>query len=59
MDQFNKALDEAISAWIKLSDEWKKIELTHSDKLAEGYPFEKDFREVVSDLIAWKENIKK
>jgi hypothetical protein len=45
MDKFNKALDEVISAWIKLSDEWEKIELTHSDKLAEGYPFNKDFGE--------------
>lgn len=52
MDQFNKALDEAISAWIKLSDEWEKIELTHSDKLAERYPVEKDFREVITDWLA-------
>jgi hypothetical protein len=51
MDKFNKALDEVISAWIKLSDEWEKIELTHSDKLAEGYPFNKDFGEVILDLL--------
>lgn len=25
MDEVNKALDEAITAWIKLSDEWEKI----------------------------------
>ncbi|GLV67419.1 MULTISPECIES: hypothetical protein [Bacillus cereus group] len=59
MDKFNKALDEAISAWIKLSDEWEKIELTHSDKLAEGYPFNKDFGEVILDLVEWKEKINK
>lgn len=59
MNKFNNALDEAISAWIKLSDEWEKIEATHSDKLAEKYPFEKDFREVVADLQEWKENINK
>ncbi|EOO32669.1 hypothetical protein [Bacillus mycoides] len=58
MENFNQALDEAIQAWIKLSDEWEKIEQTHSDKLSEKYPFNKDFREVISDLIEWKEQIK-
>lgn len=59
MNKFNKALDEAITAWAKLSDEWEKIESTHSDKLAEKYPFEKDFREVISDLKEWKEDLKR
>lgn len=59
MDKFNKALDEAISAWSNLSDEWEKIELTHSDKLAEKYPFNKDFREVLMDMMDWKESLKK
>ncbi|OPD49317.1 hypothetical protein [Bacillus thuringiensis] len=59
MENFNKALDEVISTWIKLSDEWEKIELTHSDKLAEKYPFEKDFREIILDLIEWKEHLNK
>lgn len=58
LENFNQALDEAIQAWIKLSDEWEKIEQTHSDKLSEKYPFNKDFREVISDLIEWKEQIK-
>ncbi|MBO1581583.1 hypothetical protein [Bacillus sp. XF8] len=59
MDKFNKALDEAISAWIKLSDEWEKIELTHSDEIAEKYPFDKDFREVLADMMDWKESLNK
>ncbi|WJE64685.1 hypothetical protein QRE63_01520 [Bacillus mycoides] len=59
MDKFNKALDEAISAWVKLSDEWEKIEPTHSDKLAEEYPFNKDFREVLTDMMNWKESLNK
>ncbi|MBA9027614.1 hypothetical protein [Peribacillus huizhouensis] len=59
MDEFKKALDEAIAAWIKLSDEWEKVETTHSDKLAEKYPFDKDFREVISDLKEWKEELTK
>lgn len=59
MDRFNKALDEVISACIKLSDEWEKIESTHSDKLAEGYPFDKDFGEVVLDLLEWKKSLNK
>ncbi|MDX5947726.1 hypothetical protein SIL19_27990 [Bacillus cereus group sp. BfR-BA-00431] len=58
MEKFNQALDEAIQTWIKLSDEWEKIEQTHSDKLSEKYPFNKDFREVISDLIEWKKQIK-
>ncbi|KFL86306.1 hypothetical protein P9G96_28210 [Bacillus paranthracis] len=58
LEKFNQALDEAIQAWIKLSDEWEKIEQTHSDKLSEKYPFNKDFREVISDLIEWKKQIK-
>ena len=59
LEKFNKSLDEAIEAWIKLSDEWEKIEQTHSDKLAEKYPFDKDFREVISELKEWKEQINK
>jgi transcriptional regulatory protein LevR len=58
LEKFNQALDEVIQAWIKLSDEWEKIERTHSDKLSEKYPFDKDFCEVISDLIEWKEHIK-
>ncbi|MFI8712835.1 hypothetical protein [Brevibacillus brevis] len=59
MDSFNQALDNAISAWIKLSEEWDKIEDTESDTLAEKYPFDKDFREVLHDLIEWRESLKK
>lgn len=59
MEDFKKALDEAVSSWIKLSDQWEKIEITHSDKLAEKYPFNKDFREVISDMLEWKESLNK
>lgn len=59
MDKFNKALDDAIAACIKLSDEWEKIEASHSDELAEKYPFNKDLREVISDLLEWKEGLPK
>ncbi|MEH7037188.1 hypothetical protein COM13_16120 [Bacillus pseudomycoides] len=59
MNEFNKALENAIFAWIKLSEEWEKIEATHSDKLAEKYPFEKDFREIIFDLQEWKNEINK
>ncbi|CAM5786296.1 hypothetical protein [Brevibacillus borstelensis] len=51
MENFKKALDEAITAWKKLSDEWEKIEDIHPDKLAKKYPFDKDFREVVADML--------
>ncbi|MDA2087856.1 hypothetical protein [Bacillus cereus group sp. BfR-BA-01323] len=59
MDKFNKTLDEVISACIKLSEEWEKIEVTHSDQLVEKYPFDKDFEEVILELVAWKEHINK
>jgi len=58
MEEFKKALDEAIDTWIKLSEKWDMIEETHSDKLSEKYPFDKDFREVISDMLEWKENLK-
>ncbi|MRS25586.1 MULTISPECIES: hypothetical protein [Bacillus] len=57
MDEFNKALENAISAWQKLSEEWEKIEATHSDFLSEKYPFKKDFSEVICDLQEWKNHI--
>lgn len=59
MDEFNKALENAISAGVKLSEEWEKIVVTHSDKLAEKYPFDKDFREIITDLQDWKNHINK
>ncbi|GIP45061.1 hypothetical protein J45TS6_35200 [Paenibacillus sp. J45TS6] len=59
MDSFNQTLDDAISSWIKLSEEWEKIENTESDMLSEKYPFDKDFREVLHDLIEWRESLKK
>ena len=58
MEEFKKALDEAIDTWVKLSEKWDMIEETHSDKLSEKYPFDKDFREVISDMLEWKENLK-
>ncbi|KGP81362.1 MULTISPECIES: hypothetical protein [Paenibacillus] len=57
MGNFLKALDEVILAWSHLGDEWDKIEETFSVQLAGGYPFEKDYREVVLDLLSWKERI--
>lgn len=57
MEDFKSALNEAISSWTKLSEEWEKIEDDHSDKLSEKYPFAKDFREVLRDLMEWKESL--
>ena len=58
MEEFKKALDEVIGSFIKLGEKWDMIEETHSDKLSEKYPFEKDFRGVISDMLEWKENLK-
>ncbi|APH06618.1 hypothetical protein [Bacillus weihaiensis] len=57
MNKFTTALDEVIKSFEKLSLEWEKIEDTHSDVLSEKYPFNEDFREVVSSLKEWKESI--
>ncbi|EOQ04689.1 hypothetical protein KOY_04864 [Bacillus cereus VDM021] len=59
MEKFNKALGEVISACIKLSEEWENIEITHANQLAEKYPFDKDFEEVILELVEWKEHINK
>ncbi|MGG1518765.1 hypothetical protein ABE504_25320 [Paenibacillus oryzisoli] len=57
MEKFNKALIEAISSWSRLSGEWEKIEDSHSDIISKNYPFTKDFREILNDLIEWKESM--
>lgn len=59
MDNFKKALDEAIKSWANLSEQWEKIEAEKSDELSEKYPFQKDFREVLHDLMEWKEHLNK
>ena len=58
VDEFKIALDKAIDSWLRLGAEWDKIEESHSDKLSEKYPFDKDFREVLHDLMDWKESLK-
>lgn len=57
MEQFKQALIDAITSWSKLSEEWEKIEPTHSDIISKHYPFDKDFREILHDMIEWKENL--
>ncbi|WP_372814294.1 hypothetical protein [Paenibacillus sp.] len=57
MEQFKHALNEAISSWSKLSEEWEKIEETHSDTISENYPFDKDFREILNNMIEWREGL--
>ncbi|RXT08863.1 hypothetical protein [Ammoniphilus sp. CFH 90114] len=58
MEDFRKALDESVKTWAKLSEEWEKIESNKSDYLSHGYPFDKDFREILHDLIEWREKVK-
>ncbi|MBW5444753.1 hypothetical protein GE107_01565 [Cohnella sp. CFH 77786] len=57
MDAFKKALDVVIDSMIKLEAEWERIEETHSDHLAEHYPLHHDFREVVLQIMEWRETI--
>ncbi|MFT0563124.1 MULTISPECIES: hypothetical protein [unclassified Bacillus (in: firmicutes)] len=59
MDKFKKSLDECITAFTHLSEEWEKIEREHSDQLSEKYPFHKDFSELIIDMMEWKESINK
>jgi hypothetical protein len=57
MEKFLSALDAAISSWSDLSKEWETIEANKSDELAVKYPFNKDFREVLHDMLEWKEQL--
>ncbi|MCU0094666.1 hypothetical protein N7917_05825 [Bacillus sp. OR9] len=59
MDKFKKSLDECITAFNHLSEEWEKLERDHSDQLAEKYPFHKDFSELIIDMMEWRESINK
>lgn len=45
-EQAIKALQELVTAANKLSLEW-------NESLNAAYPFEKDFQEIVNDLISW------
>lgn len=54
MESFKVALRDTISAMTKLSEEWEKIEGDYSAVITEKYPFDKDFREILSDMIDWK-----
>ncbi|EFM09525.1 conserved hypothetical protein [Paenibacillus curdlanolyticus YK9] len=55
MEKFKQALDDAINSWAKLSQEWEKNEDVLADVITEGYPFNKDFNEVLLDLINWRD----
>ncbi|MED1205602.1 hypothetical protein [Heyndrickxia acidicola] len=59
MNEFNKALDQAISSFSKLSEEWGKLDESNFEKLNKKYPFDKDFTEVILDLLEWKKEINK
>lgn len=57
MEAFKHALDAVIESMIKLEATWERIESTHSDHLAEHYPLDRDFREVVMLMINWKNSL--
>lgn len=59
MNNFKKSLDECIMAFTHLSDEWERLEREHSDQLSEKYPFNKDFSELIVDMMEWRESLDK
>ncbi|MET3297395.1 UNVERIFIED_ORG: type VI protein secretion system component VasK [Bacillus proteolyticus] len=59
MDNFKKSLDECIIAFTHLSEEWEKLERDYSDQLSEKYPFNKDFSELIIDMMEWRKSINK
>ena len=59
MDQFNKALDDVTKAMNILSEEWEKIDAQYSEHLSQNYPFEKEFQELICDVIHWKNTMNK
>jgi len=58
MDNFKSALNDAVSAWSKLSEEWEKIEADYSDEVSEHYPFNQDFSEMLRMLIDWRDSLR-
>ena len=52
-EQIQQAIQELEASFEKLNNLWKDAEDDQSEALAEGYPFHKDFNELVMDIKEW------
>lgn len=57
MERFKECLEEIILACDKLSAQWEKVDADYSDRLAEKYPFDTSFDEVILKLKDWKDSL--
>lgn len=57
MEAFKQTLDVVIDSMIRLEVEWELIESIHSDHLAEHYPLQHDFREILLQMMEWREKL--
>ncbi|RAS76662.1 hypothetical protein [Priestia endophytica] len=58
MEKFINKAEMMLSVMSQVSEEWENLSDEQQDFLAEQYPLDKSFDEVVSDLKIWLSNIK-
>lgn len=58
MEGFITKLEELVEGMQEISDDWHELDSKYQDKLAEGYPFQKSFDEVVVDVKDWVKKVK-
>ncbi|GEO26845.1 hypothetical protein AAC03nite_26300 [Alicyclobacillus acidoterrestris] len=56
MEEFRKALDSVIKSCSSLSLAWEN--LNDQSFVLDKYPFDKDFRQVLSDLVEWRDSLR-
>jgi hypothetical protein len=59
MDKFISKVEVMLSIMSQVSEEWENLPPEKHDLLAEKYPLDKSFDDVVADLQEWLEHIKK
>lgn len=58
MDKFISKAEVMLSIMDQVSEEWEKLSSEKHDLLAEKYPLDKSFDEVVADLKHWLDDVK-
>ncbi|WP_044640739.1 hypothetical protein [Risungbinella massiliensis] len=58
MDKMITKLEEMLSAMSQVNNEWGNLSYEEQDQLAENYPFDKSFDELVAEVDVWIDYIK-
>jgi hypothetical protein len=58
MDKFINKAEIMLKSMTELAEEWEQLKSEDHDKLAENYPFEKSFDEIVIDVKSWVNQLK-